>query len=351
MSVLPSSLRHRIIAQMHQSYLTMRLPAPVEAPLSALERTLYDGGLDDVAIDRPIFIVGCHRSGTTVLYEALAKHPDMAYFTNASNGMPRLPILANKVCYGLGLDETVQERFLRDDVLFTATTPNEGVQIWELHAPAGENHCLDETYDNPRMDRYLTLTIKKHLKFFGARRFINKNPDSSVRMRYLNKLFPDAYFIHIVRDARAVCSSLIKARGLALDFFGPAHRYAKFGIKVQDWEGVSRAWRENPVAGSGLLWREVIETIARDRRHIDPQRFMEVRYEDVVAQPREVLGEITRFCALPRHSAADAALARAADDLKLEGRNDAWRRRLSDEDVACLMGIIGPTMRAHGYTV
>lgn len=351
MSIIPSSLRQRAVARMHHSYLSMDLPPLIEAPLSALERALYARDLDEVRIEKPIFIVGSHRSGTTVLYEAIARHPDLAYFTNASNGMPRLPILANKVCAALGLDEVTQERFLRDDIFFTPLTPNEGIKIWELHAPESEDYSLDETYSNPAMDRYLRQTIKKHLKFHGATRFINKNPDNSVRMRYLNELFPDAYFIHIVRDARAVCSSLIKARGLALDFFGPEHRHAQFGVKVPGWDAISREWPGQPVAASGALWCKVMDTIARDSRHIDPARFLEIRYEDFVARPFETLREMMRFCALPWTGAAACAVAQAAGGLGLEGRNDAWKHRFSPDELATLMGIVGPTMRAYGYAV
>src|SRR5262249_42080443 len=119
----PQSLRTRAVSHLHRAYLTTELPAPLEAPLAALEGVLYERDLDAVPIDRPVFVVGCHRSGTTVLYEALAAHPDVACFTNASNLLPQVPLLSNAVCRLLGLDAVRQERFLRDDITFTSTTP------------------------------------------------------------------------------------------------------------------------------------------------------------------------------------------------------------------------------------
>ena len=100
----PQTLRTRAVMRMHRTYLTTELPAPLEAPLAALERVLYGRGLDAVPIDRPIFVVGCHRSGTTVLYEALAAHPDVACFTNASNLLPQVPLLSNAFCRLCRLD-------------------------------------------------------------------------------------------------------------------------------------------------------------------------------------------------------------------------------------------------------
>jgi hypothetical protein len=338
-----------VLRRLHHSYVTLRLPRGLESPLALLERALFERDLRAIPIERPIFIIGSHRSGTTVLYEALARHPDLAYFTNASNLLPRLPTLMNLLSRALGLDQVAQERFLQDDIQFTATSPNEGIRIWELHTPDAPDHCLDETHDDTAMEAYLRATIRKHLRYFRASRFINKNPDNSARMRYLNRLFPDAYFIHIVRDGRAVCSSLLKARGLATDFFGPEHRHATSGIRVKGWEAIAQEWDRDPVVGSGMLWRESLATIERDRAAIAPERYMEIRYEDFMMAPAEHLRGMLRFCRLRRDARIDAIIDQAAGSLSVEGRNDAWRKRLAAADVDRLMDVIGPTMRRYGY--
>src|SRR5579883_1160482 len=103
-SLIPHTMREKILAGMHRSYVTMQLPWVLEAPLVLAERLAFERGMRKITIQKPIFIVGCHRSGTTVLYEALAKHPDLAYFTNASNQMPRAPILSNVFGRLTGLD-------------------------------------------------------------------------------------------------------------------------------------------------------------------------------------------------------------------------------------------------------
>jgi Sulfotransferase family len=351
-----TSPRQRLLIAMQRRYLDFRLPRLVRAPLRALEAALYDRRAAAVPIDRPIFIVGCHRSGTTVLYEALARHPDVACFTNASNLLPRVPVLSNAVCRLLGLDTVRQERFLKDDILFTPTTPNEGIRIFERYAagaPGRADHVLDETHADadPAAAGYLRATIRKHLRYFGASRFLNKNPDNSVRLRYLNELFPDAVFVHLVRDGRAVCASLLKARDLARRFFGGDHRHATSATKVRGWDEIAAIWDESPVAGAGLLWREVLAAVGHARELIGPERFLDVRYEDFVTRPHEHLQTLARFCQLRLDDSVEPVFAEAASTLELGARNDAWKERFSREDLARLLETIGPTMRAYGYDV
>lgn len=349
--MIPIFLKQEIVERLQRSYLTFDLHPISEAPLMLIEQLLYEQNVDDIPILQPIFIVGCHRSGTTVLYEALAKHPDLVYFTNASNLLPKFPILSNIFCGLLGLDDAVQERFLQDGITITPFTPNEGIRIWERYASEQADYCLDETYDNPQMKNYLKLTIRKHLKHFHGKRFINKNPDNSVRIRYLNELFPDAYFINIIRDGRAVCSSLLKARDLAENFFGPNHRHSTSGIKTNNWQEIKQVWDSNPVAGSGMLWQAVIETIERDRDSISKTRYMELRYEDFVAQPLKYLRQMVNFCQLPWEPSTESLLEKTASKITLNERNNAWRRRLSSDELNCLMNIIGTTMVQYGYEV
>jgi hypothetical protein len=348
---VPFTIRKKVMEVMQKSYLTMRLPGVLEAPLVALEESLYGAGLEKIKITKPIFVVGCHRSGTTVLYEALAKHPDLVFLSNASALLPRIPILSNAVADLFGLDEVEQERFLKDGIPFTPATPSEAIRIWELYAPEGGDYCLDENYSNPKMEQYLKHTIKKHLKYFTRSRFINKNPDNSVRIRYLNKLFPDAKFINIIRDGRAVCSSLMKVRKISAEFFGPEHRHAVSGVKVKAWQEIGETWKTDPISSIGLLWKEVVETVERDKVSVDAERFLELRFEDLVAEPFAYLEKMVQFCELRWDPITKAAVREASQILTMDSRNDAWKKRLKAQDLEKLMTIIGSKMRSYGYEV
>ena len=99
------------------------------------------------------------------------------------------------------------------------------------------------------------------------------------RIGFLNEVFPDAKFIHIVRDGRAVASSYLHInewqwRG----WYGPASwRYGPLSPEDQAaWEASGRSF----IALAGIQWRMHTRAIESARARIDPARFLEVRYED-----------------------------------------------------------------------
>jgi omega-hydroxy-beta-dihydromenaquinone-9 sulfotransferase len=351
MGFLINAIKEKIMLELQRNYITMTLPAVLEVPLICLEESLYSQNLEQIEVDKPIFIIGCHRSGTSIVYDTMAQHPDLAYFTNASALLPNLPILIHQIGASMGLDQVNQERFFKDGVDYTATTPCEGIRIWERYAPPdAEEHYLDETYNSLDMERYLNLIIKKHLKYFKRKRFFNKNPDNSVRIRYIKKLFPDAYFINIIRDGRAVCYSLLKGRQRAVEFFGADHPHAKLAPKVKGWNTLHKQFDQDPITLLGTVWKEVVETVEHDRQYINPECFLEIRFEDFVTQPFSYYEKVMSFCQLDWSDPVKAIFQKEANKIKRD-RNESWKKGLTAEDLDRLTGVIGSTMKAYGYEI
>lgn len=343
-------LRRQFLLHWERNYLDYQLPMVLEITPNLLETTVFEKGIVAIEIEKPIFIVGCHRSGTTILYDTLAKHPDLTYFTNASALLPKTPIFSNWFAKGLIGDAKI-ERFVQDGLDVCPSSPSEGIRIWELYADSLASHYWDENYENTEMELYLKKTIKKHLKYFEASRFINKNPDNSTRIRYLNKLFPDAYFIHIIRDGRAVCQSLLKFRKAAADFFGVDHRHATSGVKGEKWHEIKQLWDSNPIQSIGLLWLDVMETLERDQEFISSDRYLEIRYEDFVAEPFSYLQRLIQFCGLSWNQEVENQFQVAASQINLGSRNNVWKEKLTSQDIETLMAIIGTKMLKYGYSI
>jgi omega-hydroxy-beta-dihydromenaquinone-9 sulfotransferase len=346
----PRRVRRYLAWYVTSFYLRGRLPRGLERPLARIERLALGPGLDAVRIDRPIFIVGCHRSGTTVLGEVLSAHPDVAYFTSASDLLPSVSILVNAVCRALGLTREYRERYLQDGVAVSLSTPWEAIATWEYGLPEGEGQAfvLDEHYENLEHARFLATAIRKHLRYFQKARFLNKNPDNSARVLYLNRLFPDAYFIHILRDGRAVCHSLMKARQHSLETFGPNHRHVVQSVPYPGWQDDYRTYETDDAMRAALFWRHTITMLGDAAAAIGPERFLTIRFEDLVEDPQARILDLAASCGLRMDADAIEALGHASRTLEMAGRNDAWRNRDPDE-IARVMPVLTPGLRSHGY--
>ena len=97
-------------------------------------------------IDKPIFIVGSPRSGTSIFFSKMCQHPDLAYFTYTSKKFPRSVLLTRLIS---------PFRHNHD--------PTEGKKIWGKFV-RGEDDSLDRSDVNPRARRYFSKVITTQLK-------------------------------------------------------------------------------------------------------------------------------------------------------------------------------------------
>ncbi|MBN1264664.1 MAG: sulfotransferase [Anaerolineales bacterium] len=160
-------------------------------------------------IDRPIFVVGPFRSGTTILEKIIGDHPDVGHFTYMSNVYFQAPItgyILMNILWRIGfLDQQILSAVHNPRVKYTMFSPYECEWIWSqtrrgLWAPDVKDISLGVDYSDPEFESYLRSMIKRHMLFQRSRRFLSKNPVSCLRLDYLHKLFPDARFVTIVRN-------------------------------------------------------------------------------------------------------------------------------------------------------
>lgn len=194
--------------------------------------------------DRGIFVVGCQRSGTTLLRVILNAHPQL--------------------CAG---EETA---FLD-----------------EMEKIVGMRWGHLETYDLPRSEvlarirDFFLVFHHKYCESSSKRTWVDKSPFYIKQLPFVNELFPECKVIHIIRDGRDVAASYKEKWG-SKGFF----------IALKDWVECLRRGRE--AAG----W-------------LGAGRYLEIRYEDLVVEPREALERVMRFLALPWD---DALLAHHLSD-------------------------------------
>jgi hypothetical protein len=233
--------------------------------------------------EAPVFIIGHWRTGTTFLHELLILDPRHSYPTTYECLEPNHFLLTERFLARLlgflmpsrrpmdnmaaGWDRPQEDEF----ALCLLGLPSPYLTIaFPNHPPQGQ-----ETLDPVRMPpRELTnwkrgfYQFLQQLTFRNPRRLILKSPPHSCRIQVLLELFPDARFVHIVRDP-----------------------YVVFPSTVNLWKSLYRAHGLQRPTFAGLeelvyrTFSHLYRKIDEGRRLVQPSRFHELRYEDLVRDP------------------------------------------------------------------
>jgi hypothetical protein len=273
----------------------------------------------DVPIRKPVFLVSLPRSGSWVFYRKLARHPELGWISKATRKAPASLVVSRLL-----------RPFRGPDV------PVEGSRIWRRFAREQDDTLGPE--DMTDADRaWLRRMVATQLRLQGKPRFLSKYPRNGLRIGWLDAAFPDALFVHLVRDARAVVRSILDRR----EHHGGLDTW---------WGSRPRGWRElaslPPVEQAAHQWRLCVEQAQEAARALGPGRYLEVRYEDFCDAPRETLEKTAAFCELQWPAGMLDELVR-----DVRSQNFKWRERLAPEEAAAIERIAGARLAELGYSM
>ena len=244
-------------------------------------------------LDRPIFIVGPHRSGTTLLYEMLSEHPELGYFNIANRRFPDLPFFAHTMTR-----------------LGTPDKPMEAQKIWDRFW-----HCEDDRMGaedaTPEAIAWYRKTASRVLRLRNASRFLAKYPRLSLRVGWIDTVFPGTLFVHIVRDWRAVVSSTLAGRRKRESKGG-----GWYGARIPGWKEMGSL---PPEIVAGRQYRYLTQYL--EKKSTDyPGRFFTIRYGRLCDDTVTTIRSIIDGCDL---SWPESFVKNIRTDL--QSRNDKWR--------------------------
>jgi Sulfotransferase family len=336
--------------------------------LGELESKFLSDQIGNLKIDRPVYIAGLARSGSTILLEVVASSPGIA--THQYRDYPPIftPYAWNWWLrhVPLGKPEPA-ERTHADGIMVTDQSPEAMEEVlWmaffdHLH-DSGQSNILDGSVTNPRFEKFYRDHIAKLILVRGARRYASKENYNITRLEYLQRLFPDAKFVIPIRHPASHIASLIKQHRL----FGAGQRespealahlqrvgHFEFGLDlrpINTGAGSSAAevaalWaRGEEVRGWARYWAAIYEFVARrlDENPALRKATLVVRFEDLCATPAEMLARLREHCALDDRD----LIERWAERLHAPAY---YRAKFSDEDLRIISEEAGAAARCFGY--
>jgi omega-hydroxy-beta-dihydromenaquinone-9 sulfotransferase len=323
------------------------LSTPVNSALYWLQRATFGRRIEQTElVADPLFIIGHWRSGTTLLHELLVQDERFAFPDTYACFAPNhfvlsRPLITPWLRFLLPSMRPMDnmriswERPQEDEFALLALglpSPYESL-AFPNRIPPGLAH-FEETGSDAAARQHWQEGLVWFLKcvtYRKPKRVILKSPPHTRRIETLVDVFPNAQFVHIVRDPCALFASTMRLwKSLAF---------------VQGLQVPSDAGLEEAVF-AGL--EQMYAALAEQKRQVDPANFVSVRYEDLVADPESELRRVYATLRLggfatylPRlREYWDGVAGYSADQYDLD---PALRRRIADR--------WGPILAEYGYTV
>ncbi|MEV1166792.1 sulfotransferase [Nonomuraea sp. NPDC049784] len=273
--------------------------------------------------DRPVFVIGCPRSGTTMLQLMLHSHPRMAvppetrflipaYYRRRTWGDLRIASRRRALAQWIATDRSTKFRELKID----------------------KDEFVRQVVEGPgSLGSVFGTAFRMYADRFDKARWGDKRPSYVKQVDLLLRLFPDAQFIHLIRDGRDCVASLKEMPWYTLDSF----------------HAIS-------------TWAEAIDAGGRLRRTLSEDTYYELRYEDLTDDPSTELKKLCHFLdedyspamVSPREAASVAVPQHKVWHSNTHGevtrsRVGSWAKRLDDWEIALAEHMLGDRLESMGY--
>jgi len=295
-------------------------------------------------LEKPIFIIGSPRSGTTMVLEIMAFHEELAWVSNLVNYFPKhkyfsvlnrlynIPILGENFC----LTASRTSGSLHKKVTKCLPRPSEPWGFWNEYLSSFQWQRGGPVPPRRRTEKDISQeeiqaarsAVDLVSAFHGKKGFLSKYTDLP-RITYLRQVFPDALFLHILRDDRAVAASYHKK--MADGVFG--------NWKERDWwiRGWPEEWRNewlrkyNTVLTFAVFqWKFFVHEIWKDAEQLPKSKYKEINYRDIINLPLESFNTIFDFCQLKESKRVNSLIIAIHFEDRNKKMERIFRRRKAD---------------------
>jgi len=272
---------------------------------------------------RPVFVMGCHRSGTNLLYDTLLSAGGFAVYRGY------LPVYEILVPHFGPLDNPHNRKKAVGTWLRSQGFRRSGLEAGPL-----SSKLLAECRSG---GDFIRIVMDEIAQSQGAQRWALYDPDNVLNISRIKKDIPNPLFVHIIRDGRDIALSLMKMGG----------------FRPFPWSRQSRGLLE-----TALYWEWTVRT-GRQRGTQVPGDYIEIHYEELVTQPQTVLTRLGDFLdhdldyeriqrtGLGRLRESNSSFL--GDKEEMQKPVNRWKELLSHQQVVALEALIGPSLQEFGY--
>jgi hypothetical protein len=270
-----------------------------------------------------VFVLGCPRSGTTLLYDMLLSAGGFAVYLAESNVFNVLALRFGDLSQAANRRQLLQAWL--GSKLFRAT----GLDSQQIEKK------IQEECRNP--GDFLQIVMSEMCRAQGMQRWAENSPETILHLPLVKKLIPDALVIHIIRDGRDVAASLERVRY----------------VRPFPWED------RQSLISAGVYWEWLVQQGRAQRGFLGPDYF-EVHFEDLIATPQPTLDRIGQFIDHPLdyeriRRVAYGSVARPNTSFRADADAAAfnpvgrWKRSFSTPQLAQFERSVGKTLASVGY--
>ena len=272
-----------------------------------------------------VFFVGCPRSGTTLLGRMGNAHRELAV-VHETRWIPRTferreGLAANGVVTPSLVDRLCETRSLKP-----------------LGIDAAEMKTMIRAHQGDPFSEFVTALFDLYGRRRGKRLVGDKSPGYVRYLPMLHDMWPEARFVHIFRDGRDVCLSVLDWRKGATHF---------------------STFEEDPVTTTGVWWEWYVQLGREAGSRFGPNLYHEIRYESLVADPEREAVRLCHFLGIPYDRAmlrfhegrtrSKPGLSTKSAWLPVTGGLRDWRTQMDPSDVLRFEAAAGDLLDELGY--
>ena len=274
----------------------------------------------------PVFVVGCHRSGTNLLYDTLLSAGGFAVYRGY------LPVYKMLIPRFGSLNSLANRNRLMKTWLRSKGFRRSGLDP-QLLTEAVLRECRSG-------GDFICITMDQVACNQNVERWALYDPDNVLFIPQIKAEIPSALFVHIIRDGRDIALSL-KAMG---------------GFQPLPWDRGPRS-----LQATALYWEWMVRKGRQHGRSV-PSDYLEIHYEDLVLNPQRALTALSEFLDqeldYDRIQATSLGRIRKSNSSFLAERDpkprspvNRWKARLTHQEIAALETVIGECLEEHGYSL